>query len=67
MKYHFVLTLQWPNGATSTTTGVLAPNPGETRGSLLVDIWKGLLEHSGVPMNANVLFWSLEPDKLNGE
>jgi len=67
-KYFWLVTFQWPvrNGfQTATFTNTFdVPNP-VSRAELLAEIRQGVGEH-GVPENANVLFLSIEPDRIPG-
>jgi hypothetical protein len=68
----WVMTLQWgsPKGTvTNTATGVIrAGQAGElgTRQRAYAAVYKGAKQCMGVPGEAVVLFYSLEPDDLTG-
>lgn len=64
--YFWLVTFQWPvyNGfKTATFTNTFdSPDP-ISRAELLAEIKQGITEH-GVPDTANVLFMTIEPDRL---
>ena len=66
MHYHYVITLQFEmrNGVQqcSYEHGVIIPEPGQTRGDLFRQIFRGAASRGGG--NPVPLFFSLEPDDL---
>jgi hypothetical protein len=61
--HHFILTLQRPNGITSTRAGVWTPPPGATREQALAQIVEAAFPD--LPLSSVVvLFFSLAPNQL---
>lgn len=68
-EYHWILTLQSqsPDGriGTANGSGVVTPNPGQTRQDLFQQAFQYVCDQSGItPARSNVLFFSLEPNEL---
>lgn len=67
VPYAWLITLQIPIGGgmrTFTTNGIYGAAPGATRTSIYQSIRAHLTEQNPDLANANVLFFSLEPDQL---
>jgi hypothetical protein len=67
---HYVITLQFEarNGIQQVAyeTGVIFPDPGQTRGDLFRRVFKGAAARLGDGANPVPLFFSLEPNALKG-
>lgn len=60
--YHFVLTLQLPNGSPTSRSGVVNPQPGTTRDQVFVQLVESLF---GLRLDdVVVLHFSLTPNQL---
>jgi len=68
MTCHYIITLQFEqrNGIqqVSYETGVIFPDPGETRGDLFRRVFQGAADRLGGGSNPVPLFFSLEPNEL---
>ncbi|MFS7877667.1 hypothetical protein ACEYXF_30675 [Streptomyces asiaticus] len=65
--YHFVLTLQKPHGGgfvSATFTNTITPRPGATRADIYEALREQITQAHPELSNANVLFFSLEPNGL---
>ncbi|MFE3215197.1 hypothetical protein [Streptomyces antimycoticus] len=66
-SHHFVLTLQKPHGGgsiTATFANTFTPRPGDTRADLYEVLRKEITQANPELANANVMFFSLEPNGL---
>ncbi|GHJ27819.1 hypothetical protein TPA0910_22520 [Streptomyces hygroscopicus subsp. sporocinereus] len=66
-SHHFVLTLQKPHGqgfVTATFANTITPLPGDTRAHIYEALCKGVAQANPELADANVLFFSLEPNQL---
>lgn len=75
MSYFWILTLQWGNGHGTTlvqtaegTMSAEQSSPARTRSSAFKSATANAREHMGIApgVPAQVLFWSLEPELLDG-
>ena len=70
-EYAFILTGQYPDGRGSITftfSGTMQAKPGMTRSAALADIKAAAKKKNGIgeDIHPNVLFFSLEPNRLGG-
>ena len=64
MDLHWILTVAW-TGHTASLTGVTTPEVGDTRADVLARLRARLADH-GIPAHADIVFFALEPNHLNG-
>ncbi|MEU0719325.1 hypothetical protein [Streptomyces lavendulocolor] len=62
--HHYVLTLDMPGRCTGTWAGALTPGSGETRQSVYQWLRQQITTAHPQYADANVLFFSLEPNRL---
>ncbi|WP_233414892.1 hypothetical protein [Streptomyces sp. N35] len=60
--HHFILTLQRPQGVTSTRSSLVTPRPGATRAEVL----SAIIAHYFPELSTGIviLYFSLEPNQL---
>ncbi|MGA6159305.1 hypothetical protein ACPEIC_38860 [Stenotrophomonas sp. NPDC087984] len=66
-SHHFVLTLQKPHGGgfiSATFTNTITPRPGTTRADIYEALREQVTRANPELANANVMFFSLEPNGL---
>ncbi|GAA0960938.1 MULTISPECIES: hypothetical protein [Streptomyces] len=66
-SHHFVLTLQKPHGGgfiSATFANTFTPRPGDTRADLYEVLRKEITQAHPELADANVMFFSLEPNGL---
>lgn len=66
-RYHFVLTVQWPDGEglrQATRSGAFGVTAADTRSSAFDQTLAAVVEQLGITGHVNVLCWTFEPDEL---
>lgn len=64
-EYHWVMTVQWPNGvgfSTATSWGIVTVPRTSTRAEQFERAFQHM-RSQGAPSNANVLFFAIEPNE----
>lgn len=62
--HHYILTLEMPQYASFTVSGVMTPRPGATRDEVYTEIRRDATKDDPRMTRANVVFFSLEPNQL---
>lgn len=61
--YHFIVTLQWPTGRGFAQGSYRGTTPGHgTRRETVNRLLAQICRENGIPEDASILFFSLEPD-----